>query len=872
MEFIYNLIPENILNALGWTVLHSLWQAFIVALLLAAYLLFWQKTNAQKRYWAGCTAMGCTLLFSVVTFFVLLKDQEAAGGLASELINTQGHFSGQLILADPTTPFADYFNNNMPLIVSAWLLGMVFFMLKTMGSLLYIQRLKTRHLNTVPQQWHILKNRLQATLGISQDIKLTASALVKVPMVVGWLKPVILMPIAAINQLTTEQVEAILAHELAHVARYDYFINILQTIVEALFYFNPAVWWISSRIRIERENCCDDMAVATCGNSIAYAKALVSLQEMHQAQPMLALSFSKNKNQLLSRIQRILQSPDKKSNAMEKITATVLLLVTVLLLSVQAQNTPSTPSSEKEPFFKDVPAFAAPTDTIPKSDKLELKPTDETIKVLKKNGDVVEMKFNDSELQKVRINGVEKPVDGYEKFLENTEADDIEVIHVFKGNHEKRELPNGDFRYNKNNGGEEIDVKIKDREIKYLEIDGKVIDQSDYYKYEDLVIDLVNDLPPPPPPPPVPFDLAAPAPPAAPVPPGAVSPASPAAPPAPVVPDVPSAVPSPPAPPAPPAGKRTITTKKNGKGMTIIIENADGADPVEIEIENSRKGNVTINGNEIKGMKDGDETVIVEKVESTGAIRRYYDQASDRLFWFPNGEEIAEIPFPEIAEEPNIFFERKSWPEHLLDKNDIDYYRDLEIEKGEMPERFRGLWLKSDGDDGEEEVHELLLPKGNQYFELLREGDQHENELLLRRYEQEAQQHQLFQENAARAQQLLLELKERERSLNEKDRKNLKLERERIIEELNKNKKLYLKHNDRRMLQREEAIQKLHQKMEAEQKALAELSKLQRLNAVGQMSKSIQKNKEYLERLERQSYLIEGRAKRALIDDSRRAQ
>ena len=165
--------------------------------------------------------------------------------------------------------------------------------------------------------------------------------------------------------------------------------------------------------------------------------------------------------------------------------------------------------------------------------------------------------------------------------------------------------------------------------------------------------------------------------------------------------------------------------------MTITIENANGADPVEIEIENSRKGNVTINGNEIKGMKDGDETVIVEKVESTGTIRRFYDQANDRLFWFPNGEEIADIPFPEIAEEPNIFFERKSWPEHLLDENETDFYRELEIEEGESPERFKGLWFKGNEEEGEEGVHELLLQGQNQYFELLHERDLHENELLL---------------------------------------------------------------------------------------------------------------------------------------------
>ena len=869
MDFIYNLIPENILNALGWTVLHSLWQAFLVALLLAAYLLFWQKTNAQKRYWAGCAAMGSTFLFSIVTFFVLINNQPVEGVLNSELINMEGHFSGQLKFENSASTFTGYFNNNMPLIVSAWLLGMVFFMLKTMGGLLYIQRLKTRHLNPVPQHWYLLKNKLQATLGISKNIQLTASALVKVPMVVGWLKPVILMPVAAINHLTTEQVEAILAHELAHVARYDYVVNILQTVVEALFYFNPAVWWISSRIRIERENCCDDMAVVACGNSIAYAKALVSLQEMHQAQPMLALSFSKNKNQLLSRIQRILQSPDKKSNAMEKITATVLLLGTVLLLSVQAQNTQPQPAPEQASIFTDVPTFTSPTDTLPKENNLEMSPTNELIKIVKKDGEVVELTYKDGELDKAKINGKEQPVEEYEEYLKEVGAEEIEVIHVFKDRSASRQLLSGDFRYNKNKDGEEIDVKIKDGEIKYLEINGEVIGEADYPKYEDMVMDLLHDIPAPPAPPLPPSAL--PVPPSPPAPPAVVSPSAPGAPPVPVLPDVPSALPAPPAPPAPPAGKRTITTKKNGKGMTIIIEDANGAEPVEIEIENSRKGNVTINGNAIKGMKDGDETVIVEEVESPGAIRRYYDQANDRLFWFPNGEEIADMPFPEIAEEPEIFFERKSWPEHLLDENRFDYYQELAKTEKEKSERLRGLFKERKLE--EQEYYDLLQQHENQYQELLHEREIQEKGLKRRLHEKEAHQQLLLQENAERSKRLLQELEEQKQSLNEDQLRELELKQKKLREEFRRNNQNYFKRDDRRMLQREESIEKIRKRMEFEQKALAELKEMGHLAEIGRMSKSLLKNREMLHRLEGEAMRQKAeRAKRALIDDARRAQ
>jgi len=111
-------------------------------------------------------------------------------------------------------------------------------------------------------------------------------------MTIGALKPIILFPIGAVTYLSVEQMEAILAHELAHIRRNDYFFNILHSLVEIIFYFHPAVWWLSNTIRNERENCCDDIAVSVSGNSLSYAKALVNLQELHAHSPTLAMGFA----------------------------------------------------------------------------------------------------------------------------------------------------------------------------------------------------------------------------------------------------------------------------------------------------------------------------------------------------------------------------------------------------------------------------------------------------------------------------------------------------------------------------------------------------------------------------------------------------
>ncbi|MBI5916978.1 MAG: M48 family metalloprotease [Bacteroidetes bacterium] len=423
MDFINQFLPENILYALGWTVVHSLWQAFAVALLLAAYLLGWQKMDARKRYLAGYLALASTLLLAAVTFVFYFGKSQTAPGLIGGLAAADGTAFGQSFVEGRPSFFSEYFNENMPLIVTVWALGLVFFMLKMLGGLLYIQRLRQRYASPMPRQWQEVLGSLAAGLGLGRTIRLAESALVRVPMVVGWLKPIILMPLGAVNNLTPAQVEAILAHELAHIARHDYLLNLMQSVVEILFYFNPAVWWISSNIRTERENCCDDIAVRLCGNSLAYAKALVSLQEMHQATPAFAMSFSKNKNQLLTRIQRILQPSNNKSNVMEKLSATFLLTVAVVLLSVQA-NTPfgnlldrlvlqETPEAAAVAPADDV-FFRVQTDTVPNGNR-------ETHITRKTDNEDIEIKMKNDEIISLKINGEEIPPERYGEYSELTQ-------------------------------------------------------------------------------------------------------------------------------------------------------------------------------------------------------------------------------------------------------------------------------------------------------------------------------------------------------------------------------------------------------------------------------------------------------------------
>jgi BlaR1 peptidase M56/HEAT repeats len=140
---------------------------------------------------------------------------------------------------------------------------------------------------------------------VSRPVRLVASALTQVPAVIGWWRPVILMPVSVLTGggLTPLQLDALLAHELAHVRRHDYLVNVLQTVIEALLFYHPAVWWVSTRVREEREHCCDDLAVAACGDARFYATALLTMEQLRTAP---ALALAANGGSLVGRVRRLL--------------------------------------------------------------------------------------------------------------------------------------------------------------------------------------------------------------------------------------------------------------------------------------------------------------------------------------------------------------------------------------------------------------------------------------------------------------------------------------------------------------------------------------------------------------------------------------
>jgi beta-lactamase regulating signal transducer with metallopeptidase domain len=351
MQTTFLCFSHNLNYALGWTVVHSLWQATAVALLSGILMIVLREKTAKMRYLLSNLALFAVLAASITTFciyydftkesgqVVFIPDVENAVDAKMSAIGVgnlpisqyQNAAEGPLSIEG----LKAYFNRHIYLIVTIWIMGVALFMLRLLGSISYVYYLKSRLNFPVDEYWQELLDGLKNRVGVKRGIELLESAMVRSPIVIGHLKPVILFPIGAINRLNPQEVEAILAHELAHVMRNDYVFNIIQSVIEALFYFHPAVWWISAQIRNERENCCDDMAIQLCGNAMNYAKSLVSVQEMAYYSPQMAMAFAgkSNKNQLLLRVQRVLNQPQTKTNVREKLTATCVLVALMISLA-----------------------------------------------------------------------------------------------------------------------------------------------------------------------------------------------------------------------------------------------------------------------------------------------------------------------------------------------------------------------------------------------------------------------------------------------------------------------------------------------------------------------------------------------------------
>lgn len=322
----------HIAYAFAWTMIHSLWQCALVASLLAVSMRITRNHGASLRYLQGIVALTVCVIVSAVTFLRYYDDIAAAGRTVQALgagaeVSYSGGLWEQLYLA---------VNNSLDYIILFWLLGFAVQLYRYTNDFVQASTLKNHGCQIVGGEWKARFDRLARRLELPREITFKNSARVTSTCLIGHFKPVILLPIGLLTSLSAEEVEALILHELAHVKRNDYLVNEVQCFVRLLYFFNPAVLWISSRIDVERENACDDIAVRHCGSPALYANSLANISEL-ELKLTTVLAAKKNKYQMLPRIKRLFSGSSGTSKSLEKLVSAVCACFMIAAMNVSAE-------------------------------------------------------------------------------------------------------------------------------------------------------------------------------------------------------------------------------------------------------------------------------------------------------------------------------------------------------------------------------------------------------------------------------------------------------------------------------------------------------------------------------------------------------
>jgi len=297
---------QGLSEALAWTLLHSLWQAALIAGIVAVVFRLNNKNNARLRY--AMASLGLLLIFisAALTFLLAYPEKTLvhhiqASGVAQVVTDTQETvFSWDWLKSYLPTHIL------FPILLRTWIAGVLFFSIKMLVNYINALRLKNHMAFALNEKYSALAQALLKRFKIKKKVTFRESALVDSPSLIGYFKPVVLLPICLLSGIPDNQLEIIIAHELAHIRRHDYLIQFIQGIFELLFFYHPLVWWLSSVVNTEREHICDDIAVKFCGESLTLIKALKNMEVIRKKQHELVLNFSGKKANLLHRVRRIL--------------------------------------------------------------------------------------------------------------------------------------------------------------------------------------------------------------------------------------------------------------------------------------------------------------------------------------------------------------------------------------------------------------------------------------------------------------------------------------------------------------------------------------------------------------------------------------
>jgi len=332
-------------EATAWTLIHFCWQAAVIAGVYRMASIAFARRASQVRYLLALSALLTMLVAAVLTFAWEMRSFAAPSNVtASSAVNSAAGYGdfprvvapGGISVSEAGADRIHSIPNLMGWIDAFWVLGVLALSVRGLGGWWLIHRLRTSALPQAPDAVCAAFRRISAALGLHKTVLLRVSNAIAGPVTVGALRAMVLLPVSAITLLGPEELEVVLAHELAHVRRADFFWNLVQTLVETLFFFHPAVWWISGRIRHERELCCDDLALRICPNPVVYASALFHLEEHRSRQMRLAMALDGHQSPqtLRMRIARILGEtmPMSAPRSLRPFSAAAVFAAVVVLL------------------------------------------------------------------------------------------------------------------------------------------------------------------------------------------------------------------------------------------------------------------------------------------------------------------------------------------------------------------------------------------------------------------------------------------------------------------------------------------------------------------------------------------------------------
>jgi GWxTD domain-containing protein len=323
-------IHTPLAQAIGWTLAHFIWEGAVLAAVLMALLRLHREAPARRRYALACLILAAMPVAFAITLAAMWARRPASVAMPihwAPLAVPQVPIS----VPSPRLSWAAVLDR-LAWLVPVWFAGVAFFYARGLAGWAAVRRLRRRGVCAPAPEWQARLDELAARMRLLRPVALLESCFTDTPVLIGYLRPVILLPLGCLTGLSAAQVECILLHELAHAVRHDYVVNLLQALVEGLLFYHPAVWWVSRVARTERENCCDDRVVELVGNARVYAATLAVLEQRRALAPQAALAATGGN--LMKRIRRLTkESRGAQTSAAPAFSAALLLVILAAALT-----------------------------------------------------------------------------------------------------------------------------------------------------------------------------------------------------------------------------------------------------------------------------------------------------------------------------------------------------------------------------------------------------------------------------------------------------------------------------------------------------------------------------------------------------------